>query len=168
MEPKMVRHAADGHKRPPSAQIASHGFPVGTLILTQHGPLPVDALQPGDMLETRNGGLQPLLQITTLSRTCRAIKFQAGCFGARGPAQDMLLPEAQPVLIRDWRARAMFGQSQAMVRAGQLVDDTFIEDIGPRRLTLYQLDLGRARIVQGFGIDLGTQSTASAPMRSVA
>lgn len=168
MEPKSVRHAADGHTRPPSAQIASHGFPVGTLIQTERGPLAVETLQPGELIETRNGGLQPLLGIKEVIRTCRAIKFQAGCFGARGPAQDMLLPEAQPVLIRDWRARAMFGQSQAMVRAGQLVDDTFIEDIGPRRLALYQLDLGRARIVQGFGIDLGTQSAASAPMRSVA
>lgn len=168
MEPKTVHCAGFGHKSPLRAQDAHHGFPVGTQLLTDHGPVAVEALGPGDMVITRNGGAQPIRALETATCKVRAIRFSAGCFGRGGPVCDMLLPDAQPVLIRDWRARALFGQSQAMVCAGQLVDDTFIHDIGPRRLVLYRLDLGRARVVQGFGLHLGTQAWASAPLRAVA
>lgn len=168
MEPKTVRRAAFGHQDPQSAHDANHGFPVGTHILTDKGPMAVEALSPGDLVLTRNGGAQPILSVDAVTRRARAIKFTEGCFGRTGPICDMLLPEEQPVLIRDWRARALFGQSQAMVCAGQLVDDTFIHDIGPRRLTLFRLDLGRARVIQGFGVDLGTVSHASSPVRAVA
>ena len=168
MEPQMVRRAAFGHQDPQSAHDAAHGFPVGTHILTDTGPVAVETLTAGDLVLTRNGGAQPILSVDTVTRRARAIKFSEACFGRTGPICDMLLPEEQPVLIRDWRARALFGQSQAMVCAGQLVDDTFIHDIGPRRFLLFRLDLGRARVVQGFGIDLGTAAQASSPVRAVA
>ncbi len=165
MEPKMVRRAIFGQS---VLRDTAYGLPVGTQILTTAGPVPVEALSPGDQVITRNGGAQPLLAVTAVTRATRAIKLTAGCFGTKGPAEDMLLPEAQPVLVHDWRARALFGQSQAMVQAGQLVDDAFIFDIGPRRMVLFRLDLGRARVVQGFGLDLGTEAAASMPHRAVA
>lgn len=168
MEPQTVQRAMIGQNSPQSAPKASHGVPVGTHILTENGPIAVEALSPGELIVTRNGGTQPLLDIRTVTRAIRAIKFTAGCFGSKGPHQDMLLPEAQPVLIRDWRARALFGQSQAMIRAGQLVDGAFIHDIGPRRMVLFQLDFGRARVIQGFGLDIGTADEASHPVRAVA
>ena len=72
------------------------------------------------------------------------------------------------MLVRDWRARALFGQSQAMTTAGQLIDEEFIHGIGPRRMTLIRLEFDRPRVIYAAGLELGTAAQASLPVRFVA
>ncbi len=168
MKPKTVGRVSDEQVSSPNAQSLCCGLPVGTPILTSQGTMAVEFLSAGDNIITRNGGAQPLVDVHATTHATRGIKFTAGCFGESGPAEDVILPPDQPMLLRDWRARAFFGQSQAMIRAGQLVDDEFILDIGPRKLVLFRLAFDRPRIIYANGIELGTSDEAMTPHRAVA
>lgn len=168
MKPKTVGRVFEESDDSQNAHQMCHGFPAGTKIMTADGILPVEYLSAGDRVVTRNGGLMPLLGIHSIPHATRGIKFTSQCFGKKGPDEDILLPADQPVLIRDWRARALFGQSQAMARAAMLVDDEFIIDIGPRRMLLFRLAFDRARVIYAAGLELGTSADVNMPHRAVA
>ncbi len=168
MKPNTVGRVFDESKGSKNAQNLCHGLPVGLPIMTADGELPVEFLSAGDRIVTRNGGMVELGAIHATTQATRAVKFTAGCFGEAGPSADMLLPADQPVLIRDWRARALFGQSQAMATAAMLVDGEFITDIGPRKLVLFRLEFDRPRIVYAGGLELGTSAEVNTPKRAVA
>ncbi|MEP4194207.1 MAG: Hint domain-containing protein [Aliishimia sp.] len=168
MKPKTVGRVFDESKDSQNAHSLCHGIPVGTSILTADGTIPVEYLSTGDRLVTRNGGMLPLMAIQSEAYATRGIKFTANCFGSNGPTEDAVLPADQPVLIRDWRARALFGQSQAMASASWLVDDEFIIDMGPRRLTLFRLAFDRPRVIYAGGLELGTSAEVNTPHRAVA
>ena len=53
------------------------------------------------------------------------VEVTRNAFGGR-PDRDVWLPAAQRVLIRDWRAKALYGQAQACVPAGQLADGEYV------------------------------------------
>ena len=76
-----------------------------------------------------------------------------------------MLPADQPVLVRENRARVLFGQSQAMVMAGHLIDGAFIHDAGPRRLVLFRLEFDRPRVIYCEGMELGNAPEAAQPLR---
>ncbi|THH38283.1 hypothetical protein E4Z66_01545 [Aliishimia ponticola] len=168
MKPKTVGRVTGGQNRPESAQNLCHGLPVGLQVTTADGILPAEFLTPGDRIVTRNGGMTRLDAIEAVTRATRAVKFSAGCFGAAGPSEDIVLPADQPVLVRDWRARALFHQSQAMTTAAQLVDGIEITDIGPRRMVLFRLTFDRPRVIYAGGLELGSAPEAVMPLRAVA
>ena len=168
MKPKTVGRVTDGLQGPEHAHLLCYGLPVGCPVLTGDGSLPVEFLSAGDRIITRNGGMTELLAITAITQSTRAIKITQGAFGSTGPDCDVVLPTDQPVLIRDWRARAFFGQSQAMTTAGHLVDDTFITDIGPRRLVLFRLSFDRPRVIYAGGLELGTDPVINRVRKAVA
>ncbi|MDV7143743.1 Hint domain-containing protein [Tropicimonas sp. TH_r6] len=72
-------------------------FTLGTLIATPHGEVPIETLRPGDLVQTLDNGLQPILWIgrRTLGQTELAqwpnllpIRIRAGALGNR---RDMLV-----------------------------------------------------------------------------
>lgn len=168
MKPKTVGRVAGGQYVPENAQDLCHGFPVGLPIMTAEGEVPVEHLGPGSRIVTRNGGITTLEAINATTQATRAIRFAAGCFGAAGPQDDIVLPADQPVLIRGARAQALFGQGQAMAIAAQLTDGELIADIGPRRMVLFRLIFDRPRIIQAGGMELGAWPGANLPHRAVA
>ena len=168
MKPKTVGRVAGGQHRPENAQELCHGFPVGLPVMTADGERPVECLSAGDFIVTRNGGLTRLEAVQAVTRTTRVIRFAAGCLGKAGPSQDLILPADQPVLVRGREAQALFGQSQAMPIAGQLVDGGLIADLGPRRLVLFRLTFDRPRVILAGGLELGASQAASLPWRAVA
>ncbi len=168
MEPKTVGRVAGGQYRSENAHVLCHGFPVGLPVTTAEGEVPVEYLTPGQQILTRNGGTVELAEVIATTQTTRAIRISAGSFGTSQPAEDIVLPADQPVLVCDWRAMALFGQSQAVTSAGQLVDGDEIVDIGPRRLVLFRLVFDRPRIVHAGGLQLGASPGASLPHRAVA
>jgi hypothetical protein len=168
MKPKTVGRVTDGLYRPDSAQNLCHGFPVGLPITTASGDRPVETLSNGDLIVTRNGGLTRLEDIQVVTHVARAIRFAAGSLGGSSPKEDLLLPADQPVMIRDRLALALFGQTQAVTVAGQLVDDEVITDLGPQRLVLFRLTFDRPRLIRAGGLELGASQDASLPRRAVA
>ena len=144
--------ARSRHQRP---ETFGSGLLPGTLLLTQDGEIPVEFLNPGDRVITRDAGLVRVDAVSRFTRRLAAVRFAAGTLGANRPDQDLILPAGQPVLVRDWRARALFGRSQAMVRAAALIDDEFITRLDARDMTLHQLHFARAHVIYAGGLELG-------------
>lgn len=155
MKPKTVGRA-DGQTQPVRtlySESLDSGFVPGTILLTQDGEIPVEHIADGDRIITRDSGFVKVEAVIRCCQRVRTISFAAGSLGHTRPESDLILPAAQLVLIRDWRAQAMFGKPQALVRADTLVDGEFIRDIGTRELTLYQLQFDAPHIVYAGGIE---------------
>ncbi|WP_420011407.1 Hint domain-containing protein [Tateyamaria sp.] len=99
-------------------------FVAGTLIATDRGDMPVETLQPGDLVMTQDDGAQPLRWIGT--RTVAAqdnfapILIRAGTFGRHG---DVQVSPLHRVLVRDSLAELLFGEAEVLVAAKDLVND---------------------------------------------
>lgn len=136
----------------------------GTPVLTLDGALPVEHLYPGDRLVTRHGA-QALVALdrVTLAAGTAIVQIAKNALGGR-PERDLWLPAAQRLVIRDWRAKALYGQAQVCIPAGQLVDGEFI------RLTELEADVtgfalrfGRPEVFYADGLELASADPLKLP-----
>ena len=164
MSPQIVAPQRAPETKPQPAQVneAVVCLPAGTIVLTQDGEIPVEYLEPGDRIITRDAGLVTLLSVERETCLVHAVKIAAGSLGDMRPEDDLILPAAQPVLIRDWRAQAMFGTPQAVVAAGALVDDAYVCDMGKRRLGVCLLHFATPHVIYAGGLELGCAERANA------
>jgi hypothetical protein len=130
------------------------GLPVGTTVLTKEGELPVELLSPGDRVITRDAGFATLKSIKIVQGIDNAVRFKAGSLGHNKPETDMTLPAGQTILVRDWRAPAMFNASQSLATASQLVDGEFVTDAGVQEMTLVHLTFDRPHILYAGGMEV--------------
>ncbi|WP_299879425.1 Hint domain-containing protein [uncultured Sulfitobacter sp.] len=138
------------------------GLITGTILLTTDGEIPVEHLSVGDKVITRDTGLSKVEHIQRSTRDIHTIALAAGSLGHTRPERDALLAGDQMVLIRDWRARALFNSDRALVAARALVDDEFITDLGVRETTLFQIFCDGPHILYADGLELGTADAARA------
>lgn len=144
----------------PAGVQAPFGLPSGMRVMTLDGALPVEHLVPGDRIVTRKAGMARLTDHHVGTVRTEAVEIRGGAFGTMEPDAVVMLPAAQVVLLRDWRAKVMFGQPQASVPAGMLVDLDFIRDLGEVEMVLHRLIFDRAEIIYAEGLEL-----ASGPAR---
>ncbi|MDP0929223.1 Hint domain-containing protein [Paracoccus onubensis] len=111
-------------------------FTVGTLIETADRTKPVETLQSGDMVRTRDNGLQPIRWIGSRKLSAeelaaapnlRPIRINAGALGANTPASDLVVSPQHRILIRSKIAQRMFGTDEVLVAAKQLLGIEGIE-----------------------------------------
>lgn len=138
------------------------GMLQGAMVLTLDGEIPVEFLSVGDKLITRDSGTSKVTHIQRSTRDVHAIAFAAGSLGDTRPERDAVLAGDQMVLIRDWRARAMFSSERALVAARTLVDGEFITDLGLQKTTLFQVFCDSPHILYADGLELGTADAAKA------
>ncbi len=154
MKPNTVGRELSGQMPPLRTEICHVGLVSGTLLLTSEGELPVEYLSPGDRIITRNAGLVKLGAVETIRSREEAVKIIAGSLGHTKPTHNVMLPAAQMVLVRDWRAQAMRGAAQAVMPAGCLIDDEFITSLGLRDMTLVRLGFDAPYVVYADGLEL--------------
>ncbi len=154
--------------RSPRPMLHTHSttrMPSGTIVLTLEGEMPVEFLSAGDRIITRNTGTARLTGIRQWSETQQAVRFAPGSLGDTRPDCALILPADQRLLIRDWRAKALFGTPQAVVEARALIDGEFIRDLGAQDLQLTELQFDRPRVVYAGGLEL---ATTDSPARAAA
>lgn len=136
----------------------------GTPVLTLDGALPVEHLYPGDRLVTRHGAraLAAIDRITLAAGT-PIVQIAKNALGGR-PERDLWLPAVQKLVIRDWRAKALYGHAQVCIPAGQLADGEFI------RLTELEHDVagfalrfGRPEVFYADGLELASADVLTIP-----
>ncbi|MEL6466956.1 MAG: Hint domain-containing protein [Pseudomonadota bacterium] len=154
MKPNTVGRETGTVMPPLRIDIAHVGLVSGTLLLTADGEIPVEYLSPGDRVITRNAGMAQLTAIQTYRTTDEAVKIVAGSLGDTKPTHHVIIPAAQMVLVRDWRAMALRGASQTVIPAGCLIDDEFITSLGPREMTLVRLGFKAPHVVYADGLEL--------------
>ncbi|UWQ55387.1 Hint domain-containing protein [Leisingera caerulea] len=136
----------------------------GTTVLTREGERPAEDIKSGDSLITRTQGMAQVEAVRTRRAMLQAVSIAAGSLGDSRADGDLIVPWDQRILVRDWRAKAMFGQPQAVVPAYELVDGEFIRDLGLQMMDLAVLEFSRPHVIYAGGLEL---SAAAAPQEDL-
>ncbi len=137
------------------------GLVAGTQVQTLDGLLPVEFLEPGDRIVTRAGSRQLLAVSVVQRRMAGVVRIRAATLGHDRPEQDVLLAPGQPVLIRDWRARALFGVEVAAIPASRLADGEFIVAEVQRQVRLFTLRFAEDEVIYAEGLEIACPADAS-------
>lgn len=93
-------------------------FTAGTLIDTPRGAVPVETLRPGDLVRTRDNGLQPLRWIGTSARVALGIdapvRLAAGVLGPHGSVE---FSPNHRILWKGPQADLLFGETELLIKA---------------------------------------------------
>ncbi|MFC0200469.1 Hint domain-containing protein [Paracoccus rhizosphaerae] len=105
-------------------------FVTGTLIRTSRGLVAVEDLRVGDLVETRDNGLQPVRwtgskKLTAaallLKPALRPVRIRAGALGENIPSADLHVSPQHRILVRSRIAQRMFSTHEVLVAAKKLV-----------------------------------------------
>lgn len=129
------------------------GLAAGTRVLTLEGALPVEYLSPGDRVVTRDGA-RVLRALRTARIDGQMVRLRAGVLGLDRPEGELLLAPGTGVLIRDWRALALYGAKQAVVPVRRLIDGDFIAAISVQDLPVYALEFDTPQVIYAEGIEI--------------
>ncbi|WP_397543002.1 Hint domain-containing protein [Roseovarius salis] len=160
MKPAFVRHGSESPLQKDAFGDAGIGGP--SRIMTLDGLRRVDTLRPGDRVVTRDTGVAVLRAARRRRTRGQAVRITAGTLGHGRPDRDTLLPSGQPVLVRDWRAKALFGAPQALVSARRLVDGTFATLIDDATITVHDLEFDGPHVLYVDGLELASSLGAVA------
>ncbi|SOC07590.1 Hint domain-containing protein [Rhodobacter maris] len=132
------------------------GLTAGAEVATLDGLLPVEYLGPGDRIVTR-AGARVLRAVTTLPLITDLVRVAPGTLGQGRPGAALILGAGTEVLLRGWRAEALFGKAQECVAVARLVDGQFITRLTGARMRLYGLHFDAPEIIYAEGVELGCQ-----------
>jgi hypothetical protein len=137
-------------------------FVAGTLIRTPEGEVPVETLQPGDLVLTQDDGAQPLRWIgrrrVMAAGDFAPIRIAAETFGVH---RELLLSPLHRVLIRDSLAELLFGEREVLVAARDLVNDRSVRRIEGGEVEYVHILFDRHQVV--FSEGLPTESFLPGP-----
>lgn len=137
-------------------------FVAGTMIETLRGKRPVETLEPGDFVITRDEGPQPLRWIG--QRTVEAvgayapIRIEANTLGQH---DEIWLSPLHRVLISDLTAELLFGEPEVLVAAKELIRRNGVTQIEGDEVTYVHLLFDRHHVI--FSEGLATESFLPGP-----
>ncbi|MBN8630228.1 MAG: Hint domain-containing protein [Rhodobacterales bacterium] len=137
-------------------------FTAGTQIMTDRGAVAVEALSPGDLVVTRDNGLQPLRWTGTRKLSyadlqarpdLQPVRIGAGALDGIGPDRSILVSPQHRVLIEGARSEMYFGESEVLVPAKYLTGLAEVTRALPSDgITYVHILFDRHEIVQSEGI----------------
>jgi hypothetical protein len=129
------------------------GMARGTVVLTLDGAMPVEFLVPGDRIITRDGA-RLLRAVDVAEVTGSVVRIGARTLGHDRPEGDVVVGADQGILLRDWRAKAMYGASQAVVAARRMADGEMIRVEDATDLRLFTLSFDTPAVIYAGGLEL--------------
>lgn len=130
------------------------GLCAGTHVLTARGEVPVEGLAAGDRIITRDAGMKAVQAVRHRSARFAPVRVTGGALGHSRPEQDTMLAPDTQVLIRDWRAKALFGRKSALVAAERLVDGKIISRAATQEVQLVELVFDGPHVVYADGLEI--------------
>lgn len=132
-------------------------FCAGTLIETQAGPVPVERLQAGAQIRTKDHGLQALRWVAKRKLSAAELDanpnfwpicIHAGALGMGLPARDLYVSPQHRMLISSRIAARIFGTAQVLIAAKKLLPLPGIEQIRPSKsLSYFHLLFDRHQVI---------------------
>ncbi len=126
-------------------------FARGTLFTTQHGPMAVEDLYPGDMIKTVDAGFQPLAWrgSTIVSSAAKGqtpgmgtlTRIAADSLGIARPMPDLVLGPRARMSHRAKGVRTLTGSDAALIQVRDFIDDVNIVELQPQT-TVQSFHLG--------------------------
>ena len=100
-------------------------FTPGTRIATPRGARPIETLRPGDLVVTRDHGLQPIrwIQSRTVPAIDRFAPIRIRPNVLTGQESDLLVSPQHRMLFQGYSAELLFGETEVLVSARHLVDN---------------------------------------------
>jgi hypothetical protein len=128
-------------------------FVAGTRIAVPGGDVRVEDLRIGDLVETRDHGPLPLRWVgrrkVPAFGSDAPIRFAAG---ALGDHDTLFVSPLHCVLIDDWRAEVLFGETEVLCPAHLLVNGDTIRRIPRAEITYVHLMFDTHEIVEAEGL----------------
>lgn len=132
-------------------------FTKGTQIRTETGNRPVEELEVGDLVVTRDNGLQPIRWIGSRTldsidlravSSLRPIKIKRGSLATNIPEADLIVSPQHRVLVRSAVAQRMFGALEVLVPAKKLLAlDGITQETGEEGVVYYHVLLERHEVI---------------------
>ncbi|MEO1734304.1 MAG: Hint domain-containing protein [Pseudomonadota bacterium] len=152
-QPLTVIGAAEG----PNFQAAEYATPIcyaaGTLIRSVSGDIPVEHLNPGDLVATADNGFLPITwcdrRLVLPVGRFAPIRIPAGCLGA---TQDTLVSQQHRVLVGGPEVELLFGEAEVFVTAKSLVDAGIASTAKPAHLTYCHIGFAGHEVIRANGI----------------
>jgi hypothetical protein len=137
-------------------------FATGTMIRTQDGARRVEDLGEGDLIQTKDDGLQPVLWAGRRRMSgarlyampeLRPVRIRAGALNDDEPESDLLVSPNHRILIKGPAAKLLFNTDEVLVSARDLINDgTVMTDHKLREVTYVHLLLDNHQIVWANGV----------------
>jgi hypothetical protein len=138
-------------------------FTPDTRLLTPDGARQIRDLRPGDLIQTRDNGPQPVLwsghrrmsgaRLYAMPHL-RPIRFRAGALGVGRPEDDLLVSPQHRMLIKGAAAQALFNTPEVLVAAEDLLNDgSIMVDHLLREVTYVHILLENHNIVWANGLE---------------
>ncbi|WP_424942885.1 Hint domain-containing protein [Aliiroseovarius crassostreae] len=136
--------------------IYSSGLGADARVLTLAGEKPIKDLKAGERLVSADIGVIRLRAISKKTMHLQdMIKIVPNALWQDGDTGGFHVAPNQPVVLRGWMAKAMFGKSQLLVSARRLLDgQVYRRSEDPGTMTLYQLHFDQRHLVRVNGVDM--------------
>lgn len=137
-------------------------FAQGTVIDTDLGPTPIESLSVGDLVKTRDHGLQPIrwigkrhfdsLDLTRHPTLC-PVRFQPGALGNGLPFKTLTVSPQHRMLVSGWRSELHFGLPEVLSPAVGMVNGSSVTvDRDASHVTYFHLLFDDHEIVTANGV----------------
>lgn len=135
-------------------------FTPGTAIATPTGERPVEDLRPGDLVITRDNGIQAIrwtgrrtLAPEQLAKAAdlQPVLLRKGALGDGLPERDMMLSPNHRVLVANDRTALYFKEHEVFAAAKLLINHKGVETAGPRTVTYVHFMCDRHEAVLSNG-----------------
>jgi len=135
-------------------------FTPGTLIATPRGEKPVEDLQPGDRVITRDNGLQEIrwvghralgAQDLRNAPHLKPVRIRAGALGHGLPERDMLVSPQHRVLFSSEQASLYFGEREVLAAARHLTGMEGIDVVDARGTTYIHFMFDQHEVILSNG-----------------
>ena len=136
--------------------VQAAGIALGTIVLTLDGEIPVEHLNPGDRIITRDSGMAVLKAVRTQEITTRPYRISADRLGPGRPDVDTIVPADQPILVRGLLAKTLFSADNAMVPVSRLADGEYIARCEEQTLRVYELEFDTPHVIYANGLELAS------------
>lgn len=129
------------------------GLAFGSTVLTAQGERTVETLAPGDRIITRDG-IRRLTAAITDELTGTVVRVSASALGHDRPDADLCLAPGQLLLLRDWRAQALYGTPSALVPVSRLTDGEYISIEATETLQVVTLCFDAPCVIYAHGLEI--------------
>lgn len=152
-------------------------FTPGTLIRTAEGDMPIENLREGDLVQTKDNGMQAIQWIGKRRMSgarlfamphLRPVRFHANALGLARPDRDLLVSPSHRVLIKGKVAHDLFNTPEVLVTAKDLINGSSVTiDSHLREITYIHVLLEHHQIMWANGVETESFHPASAALESL-
>ena len=159
----VVHHALGADPQASVQQAGVICFTPGTMIRTAQGHCPIEALNVGDKVQTKDNGEQEILWIGARRMSgarlhvmphLRPIRILANALGDGRPDGELLVSPQHRMLIQGQHAQALFNTDEVLVAAKDLVNDHSVwVDTSVRQVTYIHLMTANHEVLWANGLE---------------